>query len=82
MDRYNLYKSLLIQFIGIVLTALVLDQGIMFKSFLAGCLIFWLYYLYKKIVNKTIGRFDSFLLKYGMIVLCACVYIVLQIWMT
>ncbi len=54
MDSYNLYKSLLIQFIGIVLTALVLDQGIMFKSFLAGCLIFWLYYLYNKIHSKLV----------------------------
>jgi len=74
MNQVAILKPLTIQLIGIVVTGLVLDQGEMLKCFLAGCLIFWFFFLYKEYMSTKIDRIDSFLLKYGVIVFFALIY--------
>ena len=65
---------LVLQLIGIIVTALVLDGGVMLRCFLAGCLVHWLFFAYRSATKKPPGRIDGFLLKYGFLAFFVVVY--------
>ncbi|MDR3110462.1 MAG: hypothetical protein LBU65_12390 [Planctomycetaceae bacterium] len=79
-DTRRFIKVMVIQSVGIIVTSLVLDGGEMLKCFSAGCLIYWIFYLYKKIFNTKVDRFDLWFLNYGYFVFFAGIYVCANNW--